>query len=871
MQRAGGSFQLRPPGGGQHGGPADSPSSLSLNGLGGLDMGQGSLTSNALFGSLNLEEILNGREMAGQGQDLMHSMRAAEAAQRAGHHLARGGGGGGSGSAAGQASGVPAPSGGSGGGGGIDMGGGPSQMGVGQGGSATLPSSAPEFGGFPSAEATAGDKRSADEIWKGLNVELGGAWPSHSSQPGGGSQQGRGGPTTLAPDLGGYLPIDGVNPNGGGGGGGLQHQHPQQPALPQLNGQHASGLGPAMHSLNSSLSSTGLTHGLGQMGMYSSGSTEVASHLLASSGGSGWYSALGLQQGQPGGSHLSVHSGGGGNGPGGPSGLSSTYDSLLGSPALGAPGAVPSAAFGRGGLAGQHSAGSYHPGMQFNSGGSGGGQYGGGGGHQSVPLPQHHSAEGIHELQRGGQQRHNQGMQGGSLSVPVSPRGGSLSPPPGGAGAPMRRGSYTHSGRGSPKFKPSHVGLPQMASAYSGGYPGEPGGLQRATLALSPGAASPQRSGPGPAYSNGGSAYTSREQSMSPSMQEGGYQMGYQSMPSLGRSDSRNAMPPPPTVIMNGSGRQVAMDPALLDGLSAQQAAQHAAQQAAQAAAAAAAAAARVARSGYGRPTSSTKRSSAELAGSAPSSGEGFPEIPRPSVSGTSTGGGSGGGGSGGSVPRLLSQPQKRGGVHSRANAERAKGRPCDKDERDAKRKEANRESAARSRDKRLKLIADLEVEVQALKKQHTEFKMKVLESTVPKPAVLGDASDVAARARMLRRVRTDPADCEAQIRRAFQTEGMDLAAAMAAVGQGPTTPSPAPDSAQAAPADAGTAKTETGAAKAEAAGAPAMAVKMEQGDVAPAAAAAAAKDAGTATADAPGASTEAAAAPAAGATDSAK
>lgn len=38
---------------------------------------------------------------------------------------------------------------------------------------------------------------------------------------------------------------------------------------------------------------------------------------------------------------------------------------------------------------------------------------------------------------------------------------------------------------------------------------------------------------------------------------------------------------------------------------------------------------------------------------------------------------------------------------------------------------EANRESAARSRDKRLKLIADLEVEVQALKKQHTEFKVR--------------------------------------------------------------------------------------------------------------------------------------------------
>ncbi len=39
-------------------------------------------------------------------------------------------------------------------------------------------------------------------------------------------------------------------------------------------------------------------------------------------------------------------------------------------------------------------------------------------------------------------------------------------------------------------------------------------------------------------------------------------------------------------------------------------------------------------------------------------------------------------------------------------------------------RQEANRESAARSRDKRLKLIADLEVEVEQLKKQHNEFKV---------------------------------------------------------------------------------------------------------------------------------------------------
>ncbi len=55
MPRSGGSLHL------QSGlvnlrGPAaaDSPSSVSLSGLAGLDAAQGSLTSNALFGSLNL-------------------------------------------------------------------------------------------------------------------------------------------------------------------------------------------------------------------------------------------------------------------------------------------------------------------------------------------------------------------------------------------------------------------------------------------------------------------------------------------------------------------------------------------------------------------------------------------------------------------------------------------------------------------------------------------------------------------------------------------------------------------------------------------------------------------------------------------------
>lgn len=55
-----------------------------------------------------------------------------------------------------------------------------------------------------------------------------------------------------------------------------------------------------------------------------------------------------------------------------------------------------------------------------------------------------------------------------------------------------------------------------MGAAYPGGYPGEPGGLQRARQDLSP-VASPQPSGP--SYSNGGSAYTARDVSASPPMQ----------------------------------------------------------------------------------------------------------------------------------------------------------------------------------------------------------------------------------------------------------------------------------------------------------------------------------------------------------------
>lgn len=56
MPRSGGSLHLQPGLMNLRGasGAQDSPSSVSLNGLAGLDAGQGSLTSNALFGSLNL-------------------------------------------------------------------------------------------------------------------------------------------------------------------------------------------------------------------------------------------------------------------------------------------------------------------------------------------------------------------------------------------------------------------------------------------------------------------------------------------------------------------------------------------------------------------------------------------------------------------------------------------------------------------------------------------------------------------------------------------------------------------------------------------------------------------------------------------------
>lgn len=80
----------------------------------------------------------------------------------------------------------------------------------------------------------------------------------------------------LAPHLGGYLPAS----------GGLRPL-PSGSAAPMP----MVGLGAAQASLASSvsgISSTGLSHGLGAMGMYSSGSTEVASDLVAA-GGSGWY------------------------------------------------------------------------------------------------------------------------------------------------------------------------------------------------------------------------------------------------------------------------------------------------------------------------------------------------------------------------------------------------------------------------------------------------------------------------------------------------------------------------------------------------------------------------------------------------------
>jgi hypothetical protein len=54
----------------------------------------------------------------------------------------------------------------------------------------------------------------------------------------------------------------------------------------------------------------------------------------------------------------------------------------------------------------------------------------------------------------------------------------------------------------------------------------------------------------------------------------------------------------------------------------------------------------------------------------------------------------------------------------------------------------------------------------------------KVIESTVPRPSV----EALEERKRALRRVRTDPADCEASIAHALLSEGLDIAALAAQV-----------------------------------------------------------------------------------------
>lgn len=53
-----------------------------------------------------------------------------------------------------------------------------------------------------------------------------------------------------------------------------------------------------------------------------------------------------------------------------------------------------------------------------------------------------------------------------------------------------------------------------------------------------------------------------------------------------------------------------------------------------------------------------------------------------------------------------------------------------------------------------------------------------MIESTVPRPSV----EALEERKRALRRVRTDPADCEAHIAQALLSEGLDLAALAAQV-----------------------------------------------------------------------------------------
>jgi hypothetical protein len=57
-------------------------------------------------------------------------------------------------------------------------------------------------------------------------------------------------------------------------------------------------------------------------------------------------------------------------------------------------------------------------------------------------------------------------------------------------------------------------------------------------------------------------------------------------------------------------------------------------------------------------------------------------------------------------------------------------------------------------------------------------LQVKIIESTVPRPSV----ETLEERKRALRRVRTDPADCEAHITHALLSEGLDIAALAAQV-----------------------------------------------------------------------------------------
>lgn len=756
------------------GGMSESQSSLSLTGLGPLDISLGSLTSNALFGSLNWEELLNSDHNTGQ-----ELARLAEASQRlhprppdpAGNPSRSQGPDAGPGGFDGQQQHAGSSM-------GMDSGSDPvfseayssaplaaavRPSGIQRGqsqpnGNALLPG----FRGFQGVEQQPArwgpDRRTTNEIWNGLGVEMTSQLqPSASTSMPSARQTQRQQPDAV-PSLGTYLPAQPALEERRTQGGTSYHQPlPPLDAHSRKNGSSgvsggSNGIVSSESAMPSSFNSTGLSPELGHLGIYGNSSTETASAMQGNE--SFGYPPLQQARGQ---SSL----------------LGSTQLDYVDSRGRLAP-PMPLTLNGPGRIQEQTQLWG-----TATAASTGRGSFDGTALVRSDPR---HAAQ-RHHLQRLQKQ---QQQQWGVL--PADGRGSARSHSTSFSGPPILssireqqdfsptvhtsataptlcRGSATDgSDRISPRSVMSQPALQPVNIASTRPFVISSGGSER-RQAL-PTLRSPVVSTP--VYD-----YSSRETSSSPGLRGEQHSMTPLFIPKIqgGRHQDTHTSCDPglQQVVMPhnmdsqriGKKRQMMTEPSPSLMSPPQNS---------------------PASAPLHLPTSLQQSTTTLWGGSTRPQGgarmRAFPEIPQPVIS-----------------PVSLT-PAKRGsdGVHSRTHLDH--GRMCDKDEREARRKEANRESAARSRDKRLKLISDLEVQVQVLKRQHADFKTKVIESTVPRPIALQSFRGGPLNGKPLRRVQTDPADCEARIRSALLAEKLDMGAVMSSIGQEllPESSQPTPD-----------------------------------------------------------------------------